>query len=442
MSEEEKALEEKNLGKEAYKRKEYEVAKTHYLNATRLNPKEMTIIYHIAKIHLEQKNYAESIRLFTKAIKVGKEHKANVKMVAKAMAMRGRAHKCNGETNKFEEDIAKAVNFLKTIARVKYDKERWAECVDFCQKALDMGEENNFVDAEALLLQCKASSRLKHILGNEAYTKRDFDTALKYYNDAAKLNPKEITFFSNIAAVKLEQGAYTECMLFCTKAINIGKENGADPKKIEKALHRRDRASKLLSSAPEATRELQICLNLGSDDAQLEEIKRRFVAAHPDVDPQDITVENQPDKKQFIVHAKGSVSVTYGTARILELPEFYEKGKFEEDIKRLFHYCHLDLFNMTDLHNVALKLYKRRNFKGCIALCRKAETCGKDGSSRSLAEVRALRGRAHRRDFGWIESYDVKLAELMKKDTDYDYDPVVTVEWVQERNTYDVRKIG
>ena len=164
MNEEEKAQKERHLGQEAYKRKDYDVALAHYSNAAKLDTKEMSFIFHIAKIHLEQKNYAESIRLFTKAIKVGKEQKANVKMVAKAMAMRGRAYKEHGETDKFEKDIEKAVDFLKMIAHVKYDKERWAECVDFCQRALDMGkDENNFVDSEALVLQSKASFRLKKV---------------------------------------------------------------------------------------------------------------------------------------------------------------------------------------------------------------------------------------------------------------------------------------
>lgn len=154
MSDQEQALKEKSLAQEAYKIKEYDTSLAHYSNAMTLNPKEMTFIYHIAKIHLEQKNYTESIRFCTKAIKVGKEQKANVKMVAKAMAMRGRAHKGRGETDKFEEDIYKAVDFLKMIAHVKYEKESWTECLDFCQRALDMGkEENNFVDEEALILE-------------------------------------------------------------------------------------------------------------------------------------------------------------------------------------------------------------------------------------------------------------------------------------------------
>jgi len=397
MSEEKKALEEKNLGQEAYKRKEYDVAISHYSNATRLNPKEMTFIYHIAKIHLEQKNYAESIRFSTKAIKVGKEEKANVKMVAKAMAMRGRAHKGRGETDKFEEDIGKAVKFLKAIAQVKFDKERWAECIEFCERAYEMAEENGFADEEILVLMKKAMTKnlmdgfdqgcnkakraaeLKK-LGNEAYNKRDFDTALKYYNDALNLDPPvayQITFLNNIAAVKLEQGAYAECIEFCTKAIDIGQENGAEPPsgiveidshpraielmeneealvkaQIEKALNRRDRAQKLLDSASEVTKQLQ---------------------------------NGAP------------------------LPEVYEKGIFEDDILLYFRSNWLDMFNMTDLYNVSLKLYEKRNFTGCISLCQHAEDCGNDG--RMLAKVRALLSKAQRRDYRFDEDLDAKLAE-------------------------------
>ena len=79
MSQEDMAIKEKNLGEEAHKRKEYEVAISHYLNAVKLNPNEMSFIYHLAKINFEQKNYAECISICTKAIKVGKEQKANVK---------------------------------------------------------------------------------------------------------------------------------------------------------------------------------------------------------------------------------------------------------------------------------------------------------------------------------------------------------------------------
>ena len=152
MADKEAALLEKYGGDAAYKRRSYDTALSHYANAMRLDPTEMTYIYHIAKTHLKKKDFAESIRFCTRAIKVGKEQKASVKMVAKAMAMRGRAHKGLGDMAKHREEVEKAVNFLKTIAQVKFEKERWEECIDFCQRAYEMGKEDDLVDAEVLVL--------------------------------------------------------------------------------------------------------------------------------------------------------------------------------------------------------------------------------------------------------------------------------------------------
>ena len=475
MSDEEKARKEKDLGQEAYKRKDYDLALTHYSNAARLNPKEMNFIYQTAKIHLEQKNYAESIRLFTKAIKVGKEQKANVKTVAKAMAMRGRAHKGKGETDKFEKDIEKAVDFLKMIAHVKYDKERWAECIDFCERALEMGkEENNFVDTEALVLQSKASNRLKEIdraeelkkLGNEAYNMRDFDTALKHYNDAAKLNPNEVNFLNNIAAVKLEQGEYAECIEYCTKAINTGSEKKADPKKIEKALNRRARAQKLLDSASVAAKQASDDESSDDEDYSAEyerfktEMKSIIMYQHPGIGPEDITFENIPKKKQVIAHIKGYPSQVYGRVfkpceesfkyheihnggtKSAPLPEVYDKDKFEREIIGYFHVNRLDPYNISDVYDVALKLYEKKNFKGCAILCRNTEICGVKEGSKRLAKVRALQGKAFRRDYGMPDDFEAKLAKTMEEAKGKRKEEIATVEFVQGSVKYNVRKIS
>ena len=146
MADKEAALLEKDGGDAAYKRRSYDTALSHYTNAMRLDPTEMTYIYHSAKTHLKKKEFAESIRFCTRAIKVGKEQKASVKMVAKAMAMRGRAHKGLGDMAKYREEVEKAVNFLKTIAQVKFEKERWEECMDFCMEARMLAGDNGLLD--------------------------------------------------------------------------------------------------------------------------------------------------------------------------------------------------------------------------------------------------------------------------------------------------------
>ncbi|KAM8717079.1 hypothetical protein ACLKA7_003877 [Drosophila subpalustris] len=75
-------------------------------------------------------------------------------------------------------------------------------------------------------------------LGNAAYKKKEFDTALKHYNAAIEHDPTDITFHNNIAAVYFERKEYDACIKQCEKGIEIGRENRADFKLIAKSLAR------------------------------------------------------------------------------------------------------------------------------------------------------------------------------------------------------------
>ena len=79
-------------------------------------------------------------------------------------------------------------------------------------------------------------------LGNNAYKKRDFAIALENYGKAIDQEPTEITYYLNIAAVHLEMKNFTECVNTCNKAIEVGRENGADFKLIANALARMGKA--------------------------------------------------------------------------------------------------------------------------------------------------------------------------------------------------------
>ncbi|CAH1403250.1 unnamed protein product [Nezara viridula] len=85
-------------------------------------------------------------------------------------------------------------------------------------------------------------------LGNEAYKKKDFVTALQHYNRAVEINPSDITYHNNIAAVYFEQKDYEQCISQCEKAIEIGRENRADFKLIAKAFTRIGNAYKKLEN--------------------------------------------------------------------------------------------------------------------------------------------------------------------------------------------------
>ncbi|XP_062611642.1 stress-induced-phosphoprotein 1-like [Saccostrea cucullata] len=74
--------------------------------------------------------------------------------------------------------------------------------------------------------------------GNAAYKNKDFETALSHYSAAIELDPTDITFRNNRAAVYFEQENYDKCIEECEKAVEIGRENRADYTLIAKALAR------------------------------------------------------------------------------------------------------------------------------------------------------------------------------------------------------------
>lgn len=84
----------------------------------------------------------------------------------------------------------------------------------------------------------KAPAEIEKEKGNEAYKKKDFETALLHYNKATELEPMNMTFYTNRAAVYFEQQRWEDCLKECEKAIEIGRENKADYKLIAKAYAR------------------------------------------------------------------------------------------------------------------------------------------------------------------------------------------------------------
>ena len=79
-------------------------------------------------------------------------------------------------------------------------------------------------------------------LGNDAYKKEDFAMALKNYGEAIELEPNEITYYNNTAAVYFQMKNFDKCIKFCHLACKIGEENGAQSKFIFKGFERMGRA--------------------------------------------------------------------------------------------------------------------------------------------------------------------------------------------------------
>eukprot|EP00069_Balaena_mysticetus_P013662 bmy_01505T0 len=62
-------------------------------------------------------------------------------------------------------------------------------------------------------------------LGNDACKKKDSDATLKLYDRATGLDPTNMTFMTNQAAVYIEKGNYSEFRELFEKAIEVGEED-------------------------------------------------------------------------------------------------------------------------------------------------------------------------------------------------------------------------
>ncbi|XP_068729564.1 stress-induced-phosphoprotein 1-like [Montipora capricornis] len=75
-------------------------------------------------------------------------------------------------------------------------------------------------------------------LGNAAYKKKDFETALEHYGKAIELDPTNASFLTNRAAVYFEQAKFDECIEECNKAVSVARDHGGGYQMIAKAYGR------------------------------------------------------------------------------------------------------------------------------------------------------------------------------------------------------------
>jgi stress-induced-phosphoprotein 1 len=85
----------------------------------------------------------------------------------------------------------------------------------------------------------KPESQKEKDKGTAAYKRKAFDEAIEHYTKAIELDPDDISFRTNRAAVYLEKGEYDNCLKECDDAIEHGRSVRADYKVIAKAIMRK-----------------------------------------------------------------------------------------------------------------------------------------------------------------------------------------------------------
>lgn len=150
--------------------------------------------------------------------------------------------------------------------------------------------------------------------GNTAYKAKQFDAAVEFYKRAIELSPNSVSLYTNTAAVYFEQHRYDECIAECQKAVEIGREHGADFKLIAKALARIANAYVKLNNLHEAKRYF---------DKSLSEFRA------PDV----IKKAQELEREIKLLEEKAYINPEIAEQEKSKGNEYFAKGKFPDAIR-------------------------------------------------------------------------------------------------------------
>jgi len=199
------ALKEKELGNEAYKKRDFPAAHQHYGRAIELDPSNVTFLTNKAAVYFEEGAFDQCIQLCEKAVEIGREQHADYKLIAKAFARIGNAYLKQDRLKEALHYFDKSVSEFRDPQVVRTRQE--------VEKKVKEGDRLAYINPD-LALEEKNK-------GNEAYQRGDFPTALKHYTEAIKRNPEDAKLYSNRAACYSKLMEFRYALEDCDKCIKV-----------------------------------------------------------------------------------------------------------------------------------------------------------------------------------------------------------------------------
>ncbi|RWS09046.1 stress-induced-phosphoprotein 1-like protein [Dinothrombium tinctorium] len=236
------ALREKEKGNELYKMRNFDEALKCYDAAFALDATDMTFLTNKAAVYFELKDYENCVKTCEKAIEVGRENRADFKIIAKAYARMANAYQKLNDLKNAKTYYEKSLTEHRTPETLTKLSE-----VD---KLLKEEERRLYINPE-LSLQEKNK-------GNEFFTKGDYPNAIRHYNEAIKRNPDDAKLYSNRAACYQKLAEFQLALKDCEDCIRL------DPNFV-KGYVRKGYALLALKDYSKATSAFQKALDLDSN---------------------------------------------------------------------------------------------------------------------------------------------------------------------------------
>ena len=226
----------KQIGNEAFKKSDFPTAIAHYKRAKQLDPSNIIYSLNIAAVHLKMENYMECINECDVAIQNGRASNAESKLIAKAFCRMGMAYRDFGDLESAQVAFSQALEEEDTMEYRKFlsDVETAISANDWSSATGEGGGDGGTTAAKSSIISAEEVKKA----GNEAFRNSDFQIALANYQLAKQLDPKNMIYSLNIGATHLKMNNYYDCINECNSAIQVGRDNGAEPKLISKAMSR------------------------------------------------------------------------------------------------------------------------------------------------------------------------------------------------------------
>ncbi|KAJ1954117.1 Hsp90 cochaperone [Dispira parvispora] len=209
LSEEEKqkqeSLVEKDLGNQCYKKRDFEQALVHYAKAWELDSTNITILTNKAAVYFEQAEYDQCIATCEEAIDVGREHRVDYKIIAKAFARIGNAYSR-------KDDVPNAIKY--------YQKSLTEHRTSDTLKRLKELEKKQ-QEEEKLAYHNPELADKEREAGNALFKNENFAEAVKRYTEAIRRNESDPRSYSNRAACYIKLMAFPEAHKDCEKCLEL-----------------------------------------------------------------------------------------------------------------------------------------------------------------------------------------------------------------------------